>query len=106
MSSPALQSLKNQDLFVSSGLVAGQWRTVNVFPVTEPSTGTVLHECANLGRQDFIDAINSAEQGTKNFYHNTTAKERGTLLRKWNDLVLENLDDRTSVCSLKPQSSY
>lgn len=91
-----LQTLKKKDLFVSSGLVAGQWRTGKTFPVTEPSSGTVLHECANLGRQDFVDAINSGRQGAANFYQNTTAKERGTLLRRWNDLVLENQDDRKS----------
>jgi hypothetical protein len=100
--SPAalLGKLKNQDLLVSSGLVAGQWKSGadgKTFKVFEPSSGEVLHECADLGKQDFLDAVDSAEKGTRDFYENTTAKERGAIMRKLYDLMLANEEDCTFI---------
>lgn len=88
--------LQDKSLLISSGLVAGDWKNGQdgkTFPVYEPSSATVLQEIANLGRQDFVDAIESAKTGTAKFYESTTAKERGALLRKWYDLVMANADD-------------
>ena len=104
--SPAtlLGKLKNQNLFVSSGLVAGQWKSGNegkTFNVFEPSSGKVLHECADLGTQDFLDAIDSAEKGTRDFHKNTTAKERGAILKTFNDLMLANEEDCTFYYTLQ-----
>lgn len=89
--------LQDKSLLICSGLVAGEWkngRDGKTFPVYEPSSATVLQEIANLGRQDFVDAIESAKAGTAKFHGSTTAKERGALLRKWYDLVIANVDDR------------
>ncbi|OBT82649.1 hypothetical protein VE02_07937 [Pseudogymnoascus sp. 03VT05] len=99
-----LGKLKNPDLFVSSGLVAGEWTVAadgKTFSVFEPSSAQVLHECADLGEQDFIDAIDSAENGTRNFYENTTARERGAILRKFHDLMLSNEEDLALILSLE-----
>jgi acyl-CoA reductase-like NAD-dependent aldehyde dehydrogenase len=43
---------------------------------------------------DFQKAIHSADEAQRNFYESTTGTSRGALLRKWNDLILENQDDR------------
>jgi succinate-semialdehyde dehydrogenase/glutarate-semialdehyde dehydrogenase len=89
--------LKNPSLFISNGLVAGQWRagaSEKAFSVIEPSSGKELSTCADLALPDFIEAIDSAYDGYKIFSTSTTAKERGILLRQWNDLILENVDDR------------
>jgi succinate-semialdehyde dehydrogenase/glutarate-semialdehyde dehydrogenase len=94
MASLLKSNVKDQSLVVASGLVAGEWRKgKKTFPVTEPSSNTTLLECADLEQQDFIDAIQSAKAGTRDFYESTTAKERGALLRKWFDLIIANASD-------------
>uniref|UniRef100_A0A0B7KCZ5 succinate-semialdehyde dehydrogenase [NAD(P)(+)] n=1 Tax=Bionectria ochroleuca TaxID=29856 RepID=A0A0B7KCZ5_BIOOC len=105
MSTSVLSSqVKDQSLIVSSGLVNGEWRTGangKTFNVSEPSTNTTLLECADLDKQDFVDAIASAKIGTKEFHENTTAKERGALLRKWYDLIIANSADIATILSLE-----
>ncbi|KAF6829362.1 succinate-semialdehyde dehydrogenase [Colletotrichum plurivorum] len=96
--------LQDKSLVIPFGLVAGNWKNGadgKTFPVYEPSSATVLQEVANLGRQDFIDAIESAKVGTAKFHETTTAKERGALLRKWYDLVIANADDLALILSLE-----
>lgn len=88
--------LSNQAIFDTRGLVAGVWKTGvdgKSFPVYEPSSGKILRQCADLQRQDFIDAIDAADKGYREFWSSTTAKERGALLRRWHDLIQENVDD-------------
>ncbi|KAK6227419.1 hypothetical protein QIS74_00974 [Colletotrichum tabaci] len=101
--------LQDKSLLVTSGLVAGEWKTGQdgkTFPVYEPSSATVLQECANLSRQDFVDAIESAKKGSANFHESTTAKERGALLRKWYDLVIANADDLALILSLENGKTF
>lgn len=100
MASEVLKSLRCPELLITSGLVAGEWRAPEgkTFPVYEPSTGSVLRECANLGLQDFLDAIDSAEKGMVAYYESTTARQRGQILRRWYDLVMANVDDRMYTC--------
>lgn len=62
--------------------------------IVEPSTATVLGKVANCEVQDFHDAIEAADVAQQAFFENTTAAQRGTLLRKWNDIILANIDDR------------
>lgn len=95
-------SLRDPSLLNSQGLIGGTWKSApldKTFPVIEPSTGDVLHECADFSKQDFIDAIESAHDGYQEFYSSTTAKERGVILRKWNDLILANSEDRKMPCT-------
>jgi len=89
--------IKNKDLFESRGLIAGEWKTAangKTFNVYEPSSGEVLAQCSDFGLQDFKDAIDSAQSGFKRFYKSTTAKERSTMLKAWNQLILDNMEDR------------
>lgn len=93
MASPFTQ-VQDQTLVITSGLVAGQWRSAKkTFPIYEPSSATVLTSCADLGHKDILEAIDSAETGTKKFFENTTARERGALLRNWFELVTAQADD-------------
>ncbi|RGP78262.1 succinate-semialdehyde dehydrogenase nadp + [Fusarium longipes] len=97
-------NLKNPSLFVTEGLVAGEWRpgtSGKTFPVIEPSSGEELSRCADLGLPDFVEAIDVAHKGYKEFSTSTTAKERGILLRKWNDLIISNVDDLALILSLE-----
>ncbi|KAJ0130870.1 Uncharacterized protein HZ326_26025 [Fusarium oxysporum f. sp. albedinis] len=100
---------KLQDLFllVTTGLISGEWLATEgkTFPVNEPSSRAVFRDCANLGRQDFIDAIESAEAGTKRFYEETAA-QRGAILRKWFALVIANDQDLATILSLENGKTY
>jgi succinate-semialdehyde dehydrogenase/glutarate-semialdehyde dehydrogenase len=48
---------------------------------------------SNCTVEDFQKAIKSADKAQRSFFESTTGIQRGALLRKWNDLILENLDD-------------
>lgn len=92
-------TLDNPSLLESRGLIAGSWRTAKdgkIFPVYEPSTGTVLHCCSDFSREDFTEAIESAYQGYHVYFETTTTAERADILRTWHSLVQKNLDDRKS----------
>lgn len=93
-------SLKRPDLVEVRGLVGGEWVRPDdgeTFPVYDPSNGKVIQDCPSFNTKDFQRAIDLAQTGYEEFYASTTAKERGALLRKWNDLVLENEEDREST---------
>jgi succinate-semialdehyde dehydrogenase/glutarate-semialdehyde dehydrogenase len=88
--------LANSTLLDCRGLVNGRWKsakTQKTFPVYEPSSGEILQECADLDRDDFLEAIDCAYEGYQEFFSSTTAQARGVMLRKWNDLILANADD-------------
>ncbi|KAJ5165195.1 Aldehyde dehydrogenase N-terminal [Penicillium coprophilum] len=96
--------LKNPALFDSRGFVAGNWKSASsnkMFPVIEPSSGQVLGHCADFSQQDFVEAIEDADRGFRKYFFSTTAKQRSVLLRKWNDLILQNLDDLANILSLE-----
>jgi acyl-CoA reductase-like NAD-dependent aldehyde dehydrogenase len=63
--------------------------------VYEPSSAEVLGQVADLSRDDFIKAIKIADKGFRKYSTSTTFAERGVQLRKWNDLILANVDDCT-----------
>lgn len=88
--------LKNASLLDSRGFIGGEWKNAKdgkAFPVYEPSSGRELRQCADFGRQDFIEAIDSAEVGFRVFSSGTTGRERGAMLRRWYELMMENLED-------------
>lgn len=60
----------------------------------DPSTSTVLGKVANCDLADFQRAIDSAYNAQQEYFGATTATTRGSLLRKWFDLIIANTDDR------------
>ncbi|CAI7677387.1 unnamed protein product [Penicillium discolor] len=96
--------IANPALFDSRGFIAGKWRYAasdKTFPVTEPSSGQILAHCADFSQEEFVEAIEEADHGFRKYFYQTTAKQRSSLLRKWNDLILENLDDLAKILSLE-----
>ena len=91
--------IKNTSLLESRGLVAGEWRAAKdgkTFPVYEPSSGDILTEVSDFGLDDFLAAIDSAEAGFRKYWTSTTARERASTLRRWYELIIENIEDRKS----------
>ncbi|CAI7565658.1 unnamed protein product [Penicillium bialowiezense] len=96
--------LMNTSLFDGRGFFGGKWRHAasnKTFAVFEPSSGQVLAHCADFAKEDFVEAIEQADHGFREYFHHTTAKQRGSLLRRWNDLILENLNDVAIILSLE-----
>ncbi|WP_036170516.1 NAD-dependent succinate-semialdehyde dehydrogenase [Massilia sp. 9096] len=88
-------NLKDPSLLRQQAYVDGEWcdaqegRTVDVInPATGEKLGTVPHMGGNETRRA-IEAANAAWPA----WRAKTAHERARILRKWNDLMLENVDD-------------
>ena len=89
-------TLRNPTLLDSRGLISGEWRHASngkTFPVYNPANKAVLYKCANFSLGDFEEAIKSAKNSFIKFSEGTTAAERGKLLKRWFELVLQNKED-------------
>ena len=88
-------TLKDPDLLRQQCYIAGQWCDADgggKIEVTNPATGELLGTVPKMGAAETrraIDAANAAWPA----WRKKSAKERAAILRKWNDLMLENADD-------------
>ncbi|OEZ53592.1 glutarate-semialdehyde dehydrogenase DavD [Janthinobacterium sp. HH103] len=60
--------------------------------VRNPATGEVIGHVPVMGTQETRNAISAANAAWP-AWRKKTAKERAAVLRRWNDLILENADD-------------
>lgn len=60
--------------------------------VTNPARGDVIANVANLTRAETARAIDAAYTAQRDWAR-WTSKERGAVLRRWFDLMVENADD-------------
>lgn len=87
--------LNDPSLLTGKAYIAGEWVDAAdgaTFPVTNPARGDTLIEVADMGVEDARRAIEAAQTAQKDWAAKT-GKERGAILRKWNDLMIENADD-------------
>jgi succinate-semialdehyde dehydrogenase/glutarate-semialdehyde dehydrogenase len=87
--------LKDSELLKQQAYIAGRWTDADNgthLEVTNPATGQVLGRVPNMGAAETRRAIEAAKAAWPT-WRRKTAKERAALLRKWNDLMLANLDD-------------
>ncbi|WLI88623.1 NADP-dependent succinate-semialdehyde dehydrogenase [Massilia sp. R2A-15] len=88
-------NLKDPSLLRQQCYIDGEWCDANdasTFTVTNPATGETLGTAPHMGAAETkraIDAANAAWPA----WRKKNAKERAAILRKWNDLMLENADD-------------
>ena len=94
--SPALAArLSDPDLLTGHALVDGSFVGASsgaTFAVTNPATGEVLAEVADLDRADVARAIAAAKRAQKGWAAKT-GKERAAVLRRWYDLMVAAKDD-------------
>lgn len=96
-------NLSNQSLFKQESYIAGEWvsaQSGKTFAVTNPSSGAFLTEVADLGASDTQIAVEAAEKALAP-WQAQTAKERAQLLRRWNQLILDNQDDLAMLMTLE-----
>src|SRR5450830_1589940 len=88
-------NLKDPTLLRQQCFLDGEWCDANdasTFDVVNPATGEKVGTAPHMGAAETrraIDAANAAWPA----WRKKNAKERATILRKWNDLMLENADD-------------
>ncbi|MBV7539160.1 NADP-dependent succinate-semialdehyde dehydrogenase [Duganella sp. sic0402] len=87
--------LKDPSLLRQQAYINGEWTDADsgkTLPVTNPATGEQIGAVPVMGAAETrraIDAANAAWPA----WRKKTAGERARILRKWNDLILENTDD-------------
>ncbi len=93
MKTSPLAQLNDPSLIKTDSLINGQWVAGSSrFDITDPATGAVLANVANLGPAEAEQAITAANAAWGP-WKAKTAKERSIILRKWYDLLMANQDD-------------
>jgi succinate-semialdehyde dehydrogenase/glutarate-semialdehyde dehydrogenase len=85
--------LKNSSLFRQQGYINGNWVNADdTFAVINPATEEKIADVADLTPNETKTAIENAEQAFSK-WKETPIKERSSILRKWANLIRDNLDD-------------
>ncbi|MEQ1745227.1 MAG: NAD-dependent succinate-semialdehyde dehydrogenase [Saprospiraceae bacterium] len=95
--------LNNPSLLCQRAYINGAWADADSgksFPVTNPATGEVLARVADCGPAETRRAIAAAEAALPG-WRSKTAAQRAALLMRWNDLILENVEDLAQLMTLE-----
>ena len=88
-------SLQDADLLRQQAFIGGRWCDADngaTFEVTNPATGEILATVPKMGAAETRRAIEAAKNAFAD-WRRKPAKDRSALLRRWNDLIVENVDD-------------
>jgi succinate-semialdehyde dehydrogenase/glutarate-semialdehyde dehydrogenase len=88
-------SLSDPSLLRTQAYIDGKWVDADngaTFKVYNPATHEVVAEVADVGADETRRAIEAAAVAQK-AWAAKTAMERAAVLKKWNDLILENIED-------------
>ncbi len=95
--------LKDSTLLHRQAFIHGEWTAADsgkTFLVTNPATGDELARVADCGPEETRRAISAAEAALPE-WRAKTATARAAILRKWHDLILENVDDLGLLLTLE-----
>ncbi len=91
--------LKDRTLLRSEGYIGGVWTTADSgrhFAVSDPASGEILADVADMGTAEARRAVEAAHAAWP-AWRALTAKERGRLLRAWFELILAAADDLAAL---------
>ncbi len=91
--------LKDPTLLTGKSYIDGAWEDGpggKTFKVTNPATGETVAECADMGADETRRAIDAAYAAQK-AWAAKLASERAALVRRLNDLMVENADDLATI---------
>ena len=92
-------NLNDSSLLRQQAYIDGAWCDADdgkTVPVINPATGETLGTVPHMGAQETRRAIDAA-QAAWPAWRRKTARERALILRKWNDLMLDNADDLAAI---------
>lgn len=87
--------LKDSGLFRQQCYIDGAWADADngeTIPVTNPANGETIGTVPKMGTDETRRAIEAASRAYP-AWRRKTAKERGAILRKWYDLMMEHQED-------------
>ena len=85
--------LKDKALFKQKCFIGGKWEEADngeKFEVINPSNSSVVGTMPNVGKNETIKAIEAANNAWP-AWKSLTGKERSIIIRRWHDLILENI---------------
>lgn len=81
------------ELLQAGSYINGAWLSAaTTYDVLNPATGEKLQDVAKAGEAEVKAAIDAADTALKT-WRQRTAKDRGLILRRWAELLLEHQDD-------------
>ena len=92
-------ALKDPELLRDALFIGGNWLQpdeCSPLPVNNPATGAVIATVPSGRREDAAAAIDAAELAQPD-WSSRPAKERSALLRRWHDLIIDNVDDLARI---------
>ncbi len=98
-----MMQLKDPSLFRQQAYINGEWCNADKggsHAVTNPATGETIGSVPLMGAAETKRAISAANDAWRQ-WRRKTAKERSIILRKWNDLMLANLDDLALIMTVE-----
>src|SRR5882762_8475133 len=96
---PSVLKLSDPALLRSAALLAGSWSPADsgeTFPVTNPASGQKLGDVPKMSVAETRRAIEAAQAALPG-WRALAGKARSQILRRWNDLILANLDDLAAL---------
>ncbi|VUC22154.1 unnamed protein product [Clonostachys rosea] len=91
--------LKNPSLLIGKNYINAEWvESVSGkrFEVHDPATGKLIGTCPESNSQDAQRAIDAAAAAFP-AWRSRSGRERARILRRWNDLILENAQDLATL---------
>jgi succinate-semialdehyde dehydrogenase/glutarate-semialdehyde dehydrogenase len=91
--------LKDGGLLKDALFIDGEWvrpPALRSFDVRNPSTGALIVSLPRAGRDEAAAAIDAAEAAYP-AWRDFTAKQRATIIRRWHDLIVENVEDLAHI---------
>ncbi|MCB1470558.1 MAG: NAD-dependent succinate-semialdehyde dehydrogenase [Rhizobiaceae bacterium] len=96
---PLADHLKDVSLFRDKAYLGGEWvdaDSTNTIDVINPATNSLLGKVPNMGAAETRRAIEAAEEA-RHAWGALAAKDRSTVLRRWFELMIENLPDLAKI---------
>ena len=88
-----MPSFSDSSLIKSANFMDGEWVSgTSTLAVLNPANSETIATVADGTRQDAERAVEAAHRSFAS-WKKVTAKERGAILRRWHDLILENAED-------------
>ena len=100
--------LKDQSLFKQQCLINGQWVNASdnaTATITNPANGAVIGTVPMLSKAQVTGAIEGAQKAFLE-WRKLTPPQRGAILRKWRELVQENMDDIATIITTEQGKPY